>query len=58
MAIKSSAANQGKKTHNDKATSTLSKQKFVVKPESRAGFSNKLSVGKAESLIKKMSGAV
>ena len=53
MAVSKSAAASGKKTHESKPTSALSKFNAYTKPESRpSGAKN--SVGSAQSLINKM----
>ena len=53
MAVSKSAANQGKKTHESKPTSKLSKFNAYAKPESRPSGS-KNSIASAQSLVNKL----
>ena len=54
MGVKQSPSNMGKKTHESKMTSKMSKQSYVTKPEKRSGLSHNYSVSSAESQVKKM----
>lgn len=56
MGLKSGAAAQGKKTHNDKATSKMSKTQYITKPENRHGMKHNYSVSQAESMVRKFHG--
>ena len=53
MALSKSAANKGQKTHHSKPSSTLSKQAYIVKPESRQ-LGKKMSVSAAQSFVNKI----
>lgn len=54
MTVKTSAANQGKKTHESKPGSTLSKHQYVTKPENRQIGTKLSSPDAANSVLRKV----
>lgn len=54
MGVKAGLAAQGKQTHKDKPTSTLSKQQFVTKPENRQIGTKVGSAESANALLRKV----
>lgn len=54
MGVKASPAAAGRKTHKDGATSKLSKQQYITKPETRQLGTKASSAAAADSILKKV----